>query len=169
MLNYRELYDLIGDLTPLPADCGRVCAAACCGGSEEEGMWLFPGEKVPGGSVTEQEGVRLFVCAGRCDRNARPLACRLFPLLPYLTKEGRVRVIYDPRAFRLCPLVRLQAHLRLQPAFVRSVAAVGYALRRDPEGKAFLDTLSRQADGINRFLTLEEARSPICRRKGVVK
>lgn len=165
MLNYREIYAILGNLTPLSADCGQVCGAACCGGGDGEGMWLFPGEEMDGHVLCEN-GRRLFVCGGKCDRNTRPLACRLFPLLPYLTDEGRIRVVYDPRAFRLCPPVRLQAHVRLRPDFVRAVAAVGYALRRHREGREFLQTLSREAEELNRFLALDRVRSPICRRKG---
>ncbi|MBO5798348.1 MAG: hypothetical protein J6R77_08420 [Clostridia bacterium] len=167
MVNYTELYALLGDLTPLPADCGEVCAAACCGGGDGDGMLLFPGEESllgGDGCILRENGREVFVCHGTCDRDHRPLACRLFPLFPYLTEEGRIRVVYDPAAFRLCPLVQLKERVRLQREFVRAVAAVGYRLRRDPVGRAFLEERSREIDEINRFLRLDEGRAPICRR-----
>ena len=35
---------LLGPLTPLQSDCGRLCGGACCQGDEQTGMLLFPGE-----------------------------------------------------------------------------------------------------------------------------
>lgn len=161
----NELYALLAVYTPLPADCGEVCGAACCRGEADRGMLLFPGEDVPPfGRVQQQGDRRLFVCGGECDRTHRPLACRIFPLFPYVTADGRVRAVYDPRAFAVCPLVRLNANVRLQRDFVRRVRRVGRALMRDPAGRAFLQQQSREIDEINRFLLLCRARAPICRR-----
>ena len=38
---------ILEEVTPLKADCGRVCGAACCASleGEETGMLLFPGEE----------------------------------------------------------------------------------------------------------------------------
>lgn len=156
---------LLGDLTPLPADCGAVCGAACCQGDDATGMLLFPGEAPPPfGRVQEVGDRRLFVCDGHCDRTHRPLACRLFPLFPYVTETGRVQAVYDPAAFAVCPLVRLNANVRLQRDFVRVVRRVGRTLMRDPAGRAFLVARSRELDELNRFLSLNSGRAPICRR-----
>ena len=43
---YRYAYSLLEEVTPLPADCGQLCGAACCKGDDETGMYLFPGERV---------------------------------------------------------------------------------------------------------------------------
>lgn len=165
MVSPAELYALLGEVTPLPADCGEVCGAACCRGDEETGMLLFPCEAAPPfGRVLELDDRRLFVCDGRCDRDHRPLACRLFPLFPYVTEEGRIKAVYDPSAFAVCPLVQMRANVRLQRDFVRRVRRVGRRLMRTPDGRAFLIARSREIDELNRFVSLDSGRAPICRR-----
>ena len=43
---YRKVYAQIGDLTPIKADCGKLCDGACCAVTEEiTGMYLFPFEE----------------------------------------------------------------------------------------------------------------------------
>lgn len=37
--------ELLGDLTPLKTDCGRLCGGAWLPGDEQTGMLLFPGEE----------------------------------------------------------------------------------------------------------------------------
>ncbi|MBS1326717.1 MAG: hypothetical protein HP041_01825, partial [Oscillospiraceae bacterium] len=103
---------LLENRTPLAVDCGQVCGHACCRcqGDEPCGMRLFPGEEAllretEGMTLLPAEGGTLLVCGGRCRRSERPLACRLFPLFPYLdAATGRIRAVYDPRAYRVCPL-----------------------------------------------------------------
>ena len=110
--DFRLLYALLDDLTPLAADCGQACRAACCGDCRPagadgpSGMRLFPGEAAllegtPGFTILPDKHGELLVCGGQCHRRMRPLACRLFPLFPYLTAEGRIRAVYDPRAWRV--------------------------------------------------------------------
>ena len=82
-------------VTPLKRDCGRVCGAACCRSpeNEETGMLLFPGEEEAyrgkeGWTIRETAMGPMAVCPGHCDRDERPLACRLFPLLPVIREDG---------------------------------------------------------------------------------
>ena len=167
MVNYDVIYALLCDLTPLTADCGEVCGAACCKGGTDEGMLLFPGEAAWMGyneEVTNQNGRELFVCNGQCDRDRRPLSCRIFPLFPIVTETGRIQAVYDPRAFRLCPLLQLQENVRLDRRFVRAVRAVGRRVANTPEGLAFLKEQTAEIAEINRFLQLDTKRAPICRR-----
>lgn len=158
-IDFAELYKLFLDVTPLWADCGRLCGSICCRDDADPdggvaGMRLLPGEEpAPAAdgrvlSAVRSDGapVSLFVCRGRCKRETRPIACRIFPLFPYLSRSGRLRVIYDPRAFRLCPLVRCRTHVRLRRDFVRAVAATGHRLCRDAAGRAFLRAESREID-----------------------
>ena len=166
MVNYEEIYALFDGVTPLPKDCGAVCGALCCTGDGDEGMLLFPGEEalLDPACVRPAEGGRpLFVCGGRCDRERRPLSCRLFPLFPLVTPEGRIKAVYDPRAYRLCPLVRLNAHVRLRRDFVRAVRRAGRLLMRDPAARAFLTAQSREIEELDLPGVLE-VRAPICRR-----
>ena len=101
---YQKLYAdanrILSDKTPLKKDCGLICGGECCKGDNETGMLLFPFEKTTL-NIIEKDGVRLAVCDGSCDRNERPLSCRIFPFFPYVTPEGRIRVIPDIRGVTL--------------------------------------------------------------------
>lgn len=151
----KQARDLLADLTPLYADCGATCGAACCRPmeGEETGMLLFPGEEacyahLPGYRMIPAAQGTLLVCAGRCDRAERPLSCRLFPLLPLLrTQEDgeRVTVATDLRARAVCPLAR-QGKAALSPEFVEAVRQVGRILAADPRQREFLLQLTRTQD-----------------------
>lgn len=80
---YQKAFRLLRYATPLRTDCGVLCGARCCKGDDETGMLLFPGEPTAL-RVIETEGRRLAVCGGVCDRNERPLSCRIFPFFPFV-------------------------------------------------------------------------------------
>ena len=119
-MNAREVVEqaraLLAHITPLHRDCGRGCGAACCAPDEDGqgGMLLLAGEEalydpLPEGFTLSRDdsilpGMTLLTCEGRCDREMRPLSCRMFPLTPVITPEGKIRVQVDPRAFAVCPL-----------------------------------------------------------------
>ena len=142
---------LLADITPLKNDCGRVCGHACCAPDEDGqgGMLLFPGEEIfysplPNGfSLVPDTSVipngRLLTCSGECARKDRPLACRLFPLLP-AQRNGVVRAVRDGRAWAVCPLMECGLG-GLNEDFVRAVREVGEALYACPEHAAYLDAL----------------------------
>ena len=166
----ERAYALLENVTPLTTDCGGVCDGRCCRESaDSEGMLLFPGEEVlladAGYTIRPAEGGYLLTCGGTCDRSLRPLACRIFPLFPILTEEGRIKAVYDPRGYRMCPLVRECAHVPLDRAFVRTVRRVGRILMDDPACAAFLRMNSEEIADLNRFLNLTEERPPIARRR----
>ena len=110
---YRRAFALLGGFTPLRADCGALCEKRCCGGDAETGMLLFPGEKtsLP---VKTVGGRTLVVCGGVCDRDARPLACRLFPLFPVPDGHGGLKAAPDVRG-GLCPLVQHAEDVAFSP------------------------------------------------------
>ena len=171
MRNHLErAYALLEDLTPLTTDCGAVCDGRCCHESaDSQGMLLFPGEETlladAGYTITPADGGYLLTCDGTCDRTRRPLSCRIFPLFPYVTEDGRVRAVYDPRGYRLCPLVRECAHVPLDRDFVRAVRMAGRILMADPVCAAFLRQNSREIDELDRLVGLGKQRPPIARRK----
>ena len=145
--------DLLADVTPLPDDCGRRCGAACCASlpGEETGMLLFAGEAElyadkPGWTVRETGAGPMVVCPGTCRRGERPLACRLFPLLPVLRGE-EVRVAMDARARVVCPLAA-SGPRGLQGAFVEAVRACGRLLAEDPAQRLVLESLTRAQDDL---------------------
>lgn len=114
---YRQAYRILNDTTPLEVDCGQLCGARCCQseGEEESGMYLFPGEEVmfhgagdwvrieDSDFVSGGKPVPILFCQPPCPRELRPLACRIFPLVPYF-KNGTLEIIKDPRARGMCPL-----------------------------------------------------------------
>ena len=166
----ERAYALLEDVTPLTTDCGAVCDGRCCRESaDSEGMLLFPGEEVllsdAGFRIRPADGGYLLTCDGTCDRSLRPLSCRIFPLFPILTEEGRVKAVYDPRGYRMCPLVRECARVPLDRDFVRGVRRAGRILAEDPACAAFLRLQSEEIAELNRLLKLEEERPPIARRK----
>ena len=149
ILEAREALDKV---TPLSRDCGKLCRAACCkplAGEEISGMLLFPTEaelyRGVEGFVLHRVGQGdLCACSGHCDRSTRPLACRMFPLVPRLV-NGKWTAVMDRRARVVCPLYRRDVS-RLDPSFVRAVTAVGEALYADPLQRTFLKRLWAEQD-----------------------
>ena len=138
------------NITPLKRDCGRVCGAACCRPleGEETGMLLFPGEAEAyagreGWKIRHTARGDMVVCPGRCDRDDRPLSCRLFPLLPLIGDGGEVRVVTDLRAKAVCPLAR-QGKSAMDPAFTAAVREAGEILAKEEEQALFLELLEEE-------------------------
>ena len=138
------------NVTPLKRDCGRICGARCCRPLEGEntGMLLFPGEAEAyagkdGFEVRKTAQGDLLLCSGVCDRDERPLSCRLFPLLPVIGDDGKVRVITDLRAKAVCPLAR-QGKSAMDPAFADAVREAGEILAAEDEQAVFLDMLEEE-------------------------
>ena len=142
----------VGALTPMLADCGALCGAACCRPDEDGqgGVYLFPGEEAlmdgcGWGRIEPDAFAPMLVCEGPCDRERRPLACRIFPLTPVRGKDGRWTVRMDARARAMCPLAA-QGLRGLDPRFARAARDALRTVADDPEGEAFLE----------RWLALEE-------------
>lgn len=141
--------DLLAGVTPLNGDCGRCCGGACCQSDEDGqgGMLLFPGEEAlyrplpPGFRLETNDqvipGALLLTCSGQCERDARPLSCRFFPLLP--TEDGCVP---DRRAWAVCPLMA-QGKTGMKKEFVSAVQEAGRILWACPEHRRFLSAIHR--------------------------
>lgn len=152
----RKAREMLETVTPLKTDCGRVCGARCCRSleGEETGMLLFPGEEAcyagkPGWKLRKTPSGTLLVCPGDCARDERPLACRIFPLLPVVREEG-VRVALDLRAAAVCPL-RRRGLAALDPAFRMAVREAGGALMGEARQAAFLRRLTEEQDELRRL------------------
>ncbi len=149
--------------TPLKADCGRLCGNACClpDADGHGGMLLFPGEEAfyrpasEWAAITQSDWVvmgrplLLLTCQGHCPRNERPLACRIFPLVP-LWKEGKLCVSLDVRAWPLCPLMP-HGMEGLSKGFIEKTSAAMSLLREDPLCRAYIIELSTHLDAYRRF------------------
>jgi len=147
-------YSLLRKETPLKEDCGKICNGKCCKGDNYTGMLLFPGEeKLIDKNIEIKEienGDKIAVCNGSCDRNKRPLSCRIYPLFPMIiNNEGKeeIKTIIDLRAD--CPLK--SGEFNFNKAFLRKVKRVGKYLLLNEETKAFY--LSLCAD-MNEYLSL---------------
>ena len=122
---YEKIFKIMGDLTPLKADCGKLCGGACCKGDENTGMRLFPFEESELPVKTLENGVRLVVCNGKCDRTKRPLACRIFPFFPTVDDKGKVYVEPDFRGVRLCPMITHSDEIVFNKQFFKALKKVG--------------------------------------------
>ena len=148
-----EAYRILENATPLVSDCGALCSAACCRG--DAGMWLFPGEaellqnisdfEIKNGDGNEGYPFLLCHCMPKdCPRAFRPLSCRIFPLFPYVILDERhperirVRAAMDPRAMRVCPLLKDENAPVIDKAFRLRVERVGRMLMQDRELAAYL-------------------------------
>lgn len=164
---YLQLYRLFDTVTPIPADCGKLCANACCKGTEN-GMYLFPGEQKvyellnPSWITIERSNftynydgktyhVPLALCNGHCDRYQRPLACRIFPLTPYLDQKNQLSVLIDPRSKAVCPLAKALSVKELDPLFVQNVEKTFRLLCKNKQVFAFLKEYSNYLDGFRKF------------------
>ena len=145
------------NVTPLKRDCGCVCGARCCRSpeGEETGMLLFPGEAEAyagkaGFEIRKTTRGDLLFCSGTCDRDDRPLSCRLFPLLPVIGDDGEVRAATDQRARAVCPLAR-QGKSAMDPAFAEAVREAGEILAAAEEQAVFLDMLEEEQNELKRL------------------
>ena len=113
------------------------------------GMLLFPGEEAcyagkPGWKLRKTSAGTLLICPGDCARDERPLACRIFPLLPVI-RNGEVKVAADQRARAVCPLLK-QGIRGMDPAFAEAVREAGKTLAADAAQRAFLGRMTEEQD-----------------------
>ena len=164
---YLQLYRLFDDITPVAADCGMLCKKACCKG-DDGGMFLFPGEREvfklldPDWIRIEKTdfnytydgkkyNVPIAFCSGHCDRYQRPLACRIFPLTPYLNSDGKIEIITDPRGKSICPLAKAFLLEDFDAAFVKNIKRAFTLLAKNKQFYDFLKEYSSYLDEFRRF------------------
>ena len=153
---YKRIYATLGDLTPLRADCGLLCDHACCKGDANTGMRLFPYEESVLEIKNTPDGGSLAVCNGTCDRNSRPLACRIFPFFPTIDEKGRIFVEPDIRAGNLCPLIAHSEEILFDKRFFKALKKVGKILSKDEACRAFLYEVTEEIDLFYQFIRLHK-------------
>ena len=136
---------LFNNLTPLSFDCGKLCSRRCCGGDENTGMILFPGEEAlldPEITVKHGEKYDIAVCGGSCSRRKRPLSCMIYPFFPLAvtdeTGKTSITVTADIRAD--CPIT--DGDIRVRKRFLRAVRRAGAFLLLNDETKKLLFEIS---------------------------
>ncbi len=163
--DFERVYRLL-DIPAIDSDCGDLCGQRCCQEYEPGvGMYLLPGEEVMFSGrepwlkwsyksarhhdVPESwRGLVAFVvCNGTCPREKRPVQCRTFPLMPYLSREGELSVRLDRLTGSLiCPLVRNPEQHPLSSQFVERVLDAWSILIRDPLVRDDVVLQSRRLD-----------------------
>lgn len=158
-------YELLGEIVPMNFDCGRLCGKNCCRADDtaENGMTLYPYEEeiLPPSSdvfpyrVVPSDAVRrdgkVLICEGKCTRENRPLACRIFPLRIAVKTDSDTNEPYavaelDPRAKSICPLADGNVQ-GMNREFVRAVEAAGNRLLQNT---VQMQALYEEQDALNR-------------------
>ncbi len=163
--DYSHLYTLTANVTPLEDDCGLLCGSICCRPDLKNslGVYLFPGEEA---LFDQDQGwfsrechdpaeydfpenwtdpVHFIKCCAPCPREARPLACRFFPLAPHLLSDGTLLLIHETaRLPYKCPLITRQ--LPLRGDFTDTVALAWRELLKDPRIRRLVEEDSRERE-----------------------
>ncbi|WP_031515039.1 hypothetical protein [Desulfofalx alkaliphila] len=150
IIDYKELYKITREVTPLQEDCGLLCGGICCRPDKDNtiGMYLFPGEEV---MFTGDEDwlvwehfhpeeddfppswsypVYFIKCTRSCPREKRPLSCRFFPLAPHLLSDNTLLLIHETVQLPYrCPLITKRIPLRED--FIQVVAYCWQQLLKD--------------------------------------
>ncbi len=96
--------------------------------------------------------VKLLYCKGSCNRKVRPLACRIFPLFPYVYEDNRISVKFDTRAAGTCPLLLTDLDgIYMSGVFRLMVYKTALALIDDPLISAYLIHLTKELETIGSF------------------
>ncbi|OPY58424.1 MAG: hypothetical protein A4E55_00916 [Pelotomaculum sp. PtaU1.Bin035] len=167
VINYKRLYDITCDVTPIYSDCGKLCGSICCQPDNDNtlGMYLFPGEE---NMFTMKENwlqwekrypaeddfpkswdypVYFIRCTKPCPRERRPLNCRLFPLAPHLLKDNKLILIHETLDLPYsCTLIKRKTPLRKD--FIEVVAQCWQELLKDPRIRDLvaIDSLEREKE-----------------------
>ncbi len=160
---YYQAYAVLEDRTPVMYDCGNLCSSACCR-DNGLGMLLFPYEETylqttpndftikNSNIIIDGYTVKLLYCNGTCNRNVRPLACRIFPLFPFTYEDNRVSVQFDPRASGTCPLLLTDVDgIYMSGVFRLMVYKTALMLITDPSIKTYLIHITKELETISTF------------------
>ena len=164
---YLQLYRLFDKSTPIAADCGKLCGERCCRG-DDCGMYLFPGEERVFRLLNpewaeigksdfcyefrgKKKSVPILFCRGGCDRYQRPLACRIFPLTPYINDEKKTEIIIDPRAKAMCPLAKSLEIDEFDIRFVKNVKRAFALLMKNQEIAEYMKSYSEYLKEYKKF------------------
>lgn len=165
---YLQLYKLFDNCTPVKTDCGKICSSACCKGTDC-GMYLFPGEKrvydllEPDWINIEKSDFKytfngkekhLYIafCNENCDRFQRPLACRIFPLTPIISENGKLDIITDPRSKSVCPLGMAFDLTDFNTQFIKNIKKTFTMLCKNKEFYAFMKEYSDYLREFQKFI-----------------
>lgn len=128
---YSKAYSLLDNTTPCRFDCGELCGKACCQNNanfaQNNGMLLLPYEKEYISSLgaysfsfeDSKDGTYL-ICLGSCERQFRPISCRIFPYYPSFSDGLKFNLRSDIRAISICPIISSKKFIRPNVYFLRN-------------------------------------------------
>lgn len=157
----ERAYSLTNNTTPCRFDCGTLCGAVCCNNlsltDNNSGMHLLPYEKeylqskkANGYEYVPSEDGYMLDCGGKCIRDQRPFACRIFPY--YAKFDGNSIIIKkDIRAASVCPLLTNEKTKRANIFFIRNMKK---AIRILIENDDFYSDLKKTADFVDSLYDL---------------
>lgn len=180
---YERVYKILDKVTPIQSDCGALCGKACCDSPcEDAGMYLFPGEEVMFSELPpwlkielsdftygNNKQVLIAICTNQCQRELRPLACRIFPLTPYMTHNGAMSIKIDARAVPVCPLARQFTSDTLDKHFVDAVVRAFRILAKEKEVQSFVLGISKLIDEQERLLNLFASNHEGKKQRGAIR
>ncbi len=163
--DFERAYSLL-DVPPLHFDCGVLCGSLCCQEYEPGvGMYLLPGEHqmftleetwLKWKSVDAQKhnfpsdwkgNVPFVTCNATCPRDKRPMQCRTFPLMPYLTHEDELQVKLDALSgVLICPMIKEPDKYPARVEFYHAALSAWTIMIKDPLIRSDVWHLSRQLD-----------------------
>ncbi len=159
---YSKIYGYLENTTPMLFDCGLLCENSCCS-ENGMGMFLFPGEDkyidslendfkiVDSTFKVNGRTTKLLICNGCCNRNFRPISCRIFPLFPFY-RNGRISIDFDPRAKGTCPLLFKDIEeIYVRGLFRLKVLQTAYEMISHEQIRIFLEQYTKEVDEISRF------------------
>lgn len=86
-----------------------------------------------------------------CPREKRPIQCRTFPLLPHLSEEGELTLVYnDMELPYCCPLI--EEEMEVDPRFIQATWTVWNRLVQDPLIRDLVEMDSRAREETARKL-----------------
>lgn len=166
----QKIYETLDKVTPVDFDCGTLCGEVCCVYDEGEYrnkdlvLYLLPGEELMYEDSDYfdlyyidskdldyprawKDDVFIVECSNppHCDRSIRPIQCRTFPLLPHISKDGKLHLILDENEFPYeCPIIR--DNIKLNEDFINVTYNVWKKLITNPMVKALIIFDSRRRD-----------------------
>ncbi len=151
----KKVYEFLEKTTPVKYDCGKICDKKCCKGERNDGMLLFPGEEE---IFRDNDNFNIYydvryecnaiICNGPCDRNERPLSCRIFPYFIYSDNEkGKLSVAPDIRAIDFCPL--LAEKYELDRNFLRTLRISALKLSENQDMIDFVKKITKKLTDFN--------------------
>ncbi len=83
------------------------------------------------------------------------MACRMFPLLPWIDRNGRMRIRPDLRAYAICPLLSQADAPPIEPAFAKAVLDAMEMASVLPGTRQLLELLNEEASLLRKFYGLD--------------